>query len=72
MTVETTQGLLDSNVVILRSRIEASQLPDLMAISAVTLAELSAGSHALRPNDRQSHYDEHEERAPRLDVLQRA
>jgi predicted nucleic acid-binding protein len=43
-----------------------------MAISAVTLAELSAGPHQVRPNGEQDAYDEHAERARRLDVLQRA
>jgi hypothetical protein len=43
-----------------------------MAISAITLAELSAGPHEVRRNDKQSDYDEHAERARRLDVLQRA
>jgi predicted nucleic acid-binding protein len=43
-----------------------------MAISAITLAELSAGPHEVRRNDEQSDYDEHAERARRLDVLQRA
>jgi predicted nucleic acid-binding protein len=43
-----------------------------MAISAVTLAELSAGPHAVRRNTDQRDYDEHEERARRLEVLQRA
>lgn len=43
-----------------------------MAITAITLAELSAGPHEVRRNDEQSGYDEHAERARRLDVLQRA
>jgi len=34
-------GLLDTNIMILRSRIAPQELPDEMAISAVTLAELS-------------------------------
>jgi predicted nucleic acid-binding protein len=37
-----------------------------------SLAELSAGPHEVRPNAEQSAYDEIEERARRLDVLQRA
>lgn len=48
------------------------ELPNEMAISAITLAELSAGPHNVRRNDEQSAYDEHVERARRLDVLQRA
>ena len=43
-----------------------------MAISAVTLAEVSAGPREVRRNEEQSSYDEHAERARRLDVLQRA
>ena len=43
-----------------------------MAISAVTLAELSAGPHQVRPNGEQDMYDEHEERARRTEALQRA
>lgn len=37
------QGLVDTNVVILREWIRKDQLPSEIAISAVTLAELSAG-----------------------------
>lgn len=43
-----------------------------MAISAVTLAELSAGPHQVRPDGDQDLYDEHEERARRTEALQRA
>jgi len=43
-----------------------------MAISAITLAELSAGPHQVRPNGEQDLYDEHEERARRTEALQRA
>jgi hypothetical protein len=56
-------GLLDTNTLILRRQIDHAQLPDTMSISAVTLAELSAGPH---------HTDDPPERARRLDVLQRA
>ncbi|MFI5066708.1 MAG: type II toxin-antitoxin system VapC family toxin [Streptosporangiales bacterium] len=66
------QGLLDTNILILRRWIEPDQLPDEMAISAVTLAELSAGPHQVRRNDEQNLYDEHEERARRTETLQRA
>ena len=65
------QGLLDTNVLILRRWINPDELPDEMAISAITLAELSAGPHQVRPSSEQSSYDEHAERARRLDVLQR-
>jgi hypothetical protein len=42
MTAEPTQrGLLDTDIMILRSLIAPGELPDEMAISAVTLAELS-------------------------------
>jgi predicted nucleic acid-binding protein len=66
------QGLLDTNILILRRWVDPAELPNEMAISAITLAELSAGPHQVRPNSEQSTYDEHAERARRLDVLQRA
>ena len=81
------RGLLDTNIMILRSRIAPEELPDEMAISAVTLAELSgvsvahvarivrelsAGPHEVRPDTEQDAYFEAAERARRLDVLQRA
>ncbi|MFH0519508.1 MULTISPECIES: type II toxin-antitoxin system VapC family toxin [unclassified Streptomyces] len=72
MPVEHEQGLLDTNIMILRKWIDADELPAEMAISTITLAELSAGPHQVRGNDEQSDYDEHAERARRMDVLQRA
>jgi predicted nucleic acid-binding protein len=66
------QGLLDNNIMILRRWIDPSELPAEMAISAITLAELSAGPHQVRRNDEQTEYNEHTERGRRLDVLQRA
>ena len=63
--------MLDTNILILRRRIDAHDLPSEMAICAVTLAELSAGPHQVRSNAEQDDYDEHAERARRLDVLQR-
>jgi predicted nucleic acid-binding protein len=66
------RGLLDTNILILRRWVEAGELPSEMAISAVTLAELSAGPHEVRQNGEQEACDEHEERGRRLDVLQRA
>ena len=66
------RGLLDTNIMILRSRIAPEELPDEMAISTVTLAELSAGPHEVRPDTEQDAYFEAAERARRLDVLQRA
>jgi hypothetical protein len=62
MTAEV-HGLLDTNILILRRRIDHALLPDTMSISTITLAELSAGPH---------HTSDPEERARRLDVLQRA
>jgi predicted nucleic acid-binding protein len=73
MTGESARrGLLDTNIMILRSRIAPDELPEEMAISAVTLAELSAGPHEVRPDIEQDAYFEAAERARRLDVLQRA
>lgn len=66
------QGMLDTNIVILRRWIDPAELPDEMAISAITLAELSAGPHEVRGNNEQDAYDEHAERARRLELLQRA
>ena len=54
--------MLDTSVVIAMSRIPSSQLPEEGAISAITVAELSAGPHAT---------DDLEERARRQDRLQR-
>lgn len=56
------RGLLDTSVVIDLERLEASQSPEEVAISAVTLAELAAGPHAATTPD---------ERARRQDRLQR-
>lgn len=72
MAGEHAQGLLDTNIMILRKWVDPEELPAEMAISAITLAELSAGPHAVRRNEEQDDYDEHAERARRLDVLQRA
>ncbi|WP_405180631.1 type II toxin-antitoxin system VapC family toxin [Nocardia sp. NBC_01377] len=75
MTAEShtpTQGLVDTNIMILRRWVDPAELPDELAITAITLAELSAGPHEVRRGDEQSDYDEHAERARRLDVLQRA
>ena len=66
------RGLLDTNIVILRKWLGPDDLPAEVAISAITLAELSAGPHEVRRNEEQDEYDEHAERARRLDVLQRA
>ncbi|MGH3197461.1 MAG: type II toxin-antitoxin system VapC family toxin [Streptosporangiaceae bacterium] len=66
------QGMLDTNILILRRWIDPAELPEEMAISAITLAELSAGPHEVRRNDEQDTYDEHAERARHLEILQRA
>ena len=66
------RGLLDTNIMILRRWIDPGELPAEMAITAITLAELSAGPHQVRRDNEQDGYDEHAERARRLDVLQRA
>ena len=66
------QGLLDTNILVLRRWIDPAGLPDEMAISAITLAELSAGPHEVRSNNEQNLYDEHAERARRVEILQRA
>ncbi|MFJ9035732.1 type II toxin-antitoxin system VapC family toxin [Streptomyces sp. NPDC102406] len=72
MPVEYEQGLLDTDIMILRKWIDADELPAEMAISTITLAELSAGPHQVRGGAERSDYDEHAERARRMDVLQRA
>ncbi len=65
------RGLLDTNILILRRWVDHAELPAEMAISAITLAELSAGPHEVG-NHEQDLYDERPERARRMDVLQRA
>lgn len=72
MPGEHQQGLLDTNIMILRKWINPEELPAEMAITAITLAELSAGPHQVRRNAEQNDYDEHAERARRTDILQRA
>lgn len=62
------RGLVDTNIVILRDWISAGSLPDEVAISVVTLAELSAGPHLVRGDDSHAR----RERARRTAVLQRA
>ena len=70
MRADLSRGLLDTNIMILREWVHPAELPDEMAISAITLAELSAGPHLVRPDV--ADYEEHVERARRIDVLQRA
>ncbi|MCF3941352.1 type II toxin-antitoxin system VapC family toxin [Gordonia sp. GW1C4-4] len=67
MPDEVRRGLLDTNILILRHAIDPAKLPDEMAISAITLAELSAGIHLVIGDDPQAS----DERARRADVLQR-
>lgn len=56
-----SRGLVDTNIVIHLPDIEPQDLPDELIVSAVTLAELSAGPH---------HTDDPIERARRLSLLQ--
>ncbi|MBA2949082.1 type II toxin-antitoxin system VapC family toxin [Streptomyces himalayensis] len=72
MAADHEQGLLDTDIMILRKWLDPEELPAEMAITAITLAELSAGPHEVRRNEDQDDYDEHTERARRMDVLQRA
>lgn len=62
------RGLVDTNILILRHLIPAEELPRELAISAVTLAELSAGPHLVRGDDEEAR----RERARRTLVLQQA
>ena len=57
------RGLIDTSVVVELERIDPGMLPRELAISAITLAELTAGPHAT---------DDPAERARRQDRLQRA
>jgi predicted nucleic acid-binding protein len=68
MRAEHSQGLLDTNILILRRWIDPELLPAQVAISAITLAELAAGVHLVRGDDGRAR----SERARRTDVLQRA
>jgi predicted nucleic acid-binding protein len=56
------RGLIDTSVVIDLERVAAAELPEELAVSAVTLAELAAGPHATA---------DPAERARRQDRLQR-
>lgn len=57
-----TRGLLDTSVVIDLDHLNLTALPQEMAVSSITLAELSAGPHATQDSA---------ERARRQDRLQR-
>ncbi len=65
---DPTRGLLDTNILIQRSRLQHEDFPDEAAISAITLAELAAGPHLVMGDDP----DAVRERARRVEVLQRA
>ena len=67
MPTDQQRGLIDTNIVILRDRLAPSELPALMAISAVTLAELSAGPNAVVGDDALARA----ERGRRMSILQR-
>jgi predicted nucleic acid-binding protein len=58
-----SRGLIDTNIVIHLPALDPATLPDEMVISAVTLAELSAGPH---------HTSDPAERARRNSILQHA
>ena len=58
-----SRGLIDTSVVIDLDHIDPEHLPNELAISALTMAELAAGPHATRDTA---------ERARRQDRLQRA
>jgi predicted nucleic acid-binding protein len=57
------QGLLDTSVLIDLDQLEGGDLPEQVAISAITMAELAAGPHATSDPDEQGR---------RQDRLQRA
>lgn len=67
MPGDVTRGLLDTNILILAGSIDSTALPDVSAVSAVTLAELSAGVSLVRGDD----VDARAERGRRMEVLQR-
>lgn len=58
-----SRGLIDTSVLIDLGRIDPVLLPESLAVSAITMAELAAGPHAT---------DDPAERARRQDRLQRA
>lgn len=67
MGTDVLRGLVDTNILILRRRLNPAELPQELAISAVTLAELAAGVHMVSGTDREAAA----ERARRVEVLQR-
>lgn len=67
MSARHARGLLDTNILILQPRLDPSLLPDEVAVSTITLAELSAGVHSVRAD----RVDVDAERARRIELLQR-
>lgn len=67
MTTDRRRGLVDTNIVILRDLLNPADLPDEIAISAVTLAELSAGPHGVVGDGPSARA----ERGRRMAILQR-
>ena len=67
MTV-ASEGMLDTNILILRHLIDNALLPERSAISAVVLGELAAGVHHVIPDRPDSHIV----RADRMALLQQA
>lgn len=63
MSERPVRGLLDTSIVIDLEKLSADQLPETVAVSTVTIAELAAGPSAT---------DDPLERARRQDRLQRA
>lgn len=61
VTGDASRGLIDTNIVVHLAALDPALLPDEMVVSAITLAELSAGPH---------HTDDPAERARRTSVLQ--
>ncbi|MEX0663277.1 MAG: type II toxin-antitoxin system VapC family toxin [Acidimicrobiia bacterium] len=62
MPDRVARALVDTSVIIDLERVDPSDLPEQLVVSAITLAELAAGPHAT---------DDPEERARRQDRLQR-
>lgn len=62
------EGMLDTNILILRHLLDPALLPDRSAISAVVLGELAAGVHHVRPDLPDSHVV----RSERMVLLQQA
>jgi predicted nucleic acid-binding protein len=67
MPADHPRGLIDTNIVILRDLLTSGVLPDEVAISTATLAELSAGPQAVVGDDPPARV----ERGRRTAILQR-